>query len=341
MEYPHLQADVLTQMATGVKFPEGQLPLSRMFMDSTSLDTDQDVAAWDETLPIRTLDTEFETRDSRATNTASGTAKPRTASMALSFKKRMVKPEVLRFLRPVGGNGRASTAQSLALMIGDMVRRYWYEKWEYLIVGALMDAMSFTIGGVTHAPDFGLPVSHDITAATAWTTTTVDIDAEVETMKRVVAEDSGRTLRRLLCGRDVKGTVRKNDNVKEWYVNRESAPASLREFDQDAFTLYGVDWVTITAGYIASGPTWTPYIPDKHIIGIPEIAQDWFLTLHGPVMYPEAVLAGVEGFGVTNGIAAWAEMQSEPPSAWYFQRWTGLPILAFPAAVVNYDTTGP
>ena len=340
MEFPQLRAEVLTAVATGVQVTDGELPFSALFMP-TKMNVRGDVAKWDEKLPIRTLDNSFEGRESPATTTDSGTVKPRAVGMYTSFKKRVVKPEVLDQLRAVGGPAGqvASAEQSLALMVGDMMRRHYWEKMEYLIVSALLNTQSVTVNGATVAPDFGLAVSHNITVGTSWATASTDIDGDMEAIKRVVAEDSGRAVRRVLAGRNIPGYLRKNTAVKGWFQAREGAPGFFNSMLGESFSnLLGLDWSVMRHGYV-SGGSWTPYLGDDKIVVIPEISQEWFQIHLGSVKYPSTVYGSVSDFNETFGVAAWSRLKDNPPAAWYFQRWAGLAVPVFPSAYLVADVT--
>lgn len=343
MEFPQLQAEVLTAVATGVEVTEGELPFQAMFsFGATGQNVRGDVAKWDEVMPVRTLDTAFEGREGTATTTNSGTVKSRAAGMYVSFKKRIVKPEVLDQLRAVGGPAGqvASAEQSLKLMIGDMMRRHYHEKIEYLVVSSLLDNQSVTVGGATVTPDFGLPVAHDATVGTSWATASTDIDGDIEAVKRLVAEDSGRAVRRVLCGRNIFSYLRKNTALKQWFTAREGAPQTYDKMFGETITgLMGLDWTTFRHGYINGGGTWTPYLPDDKIIVIPEVSQDWYQRHRGSVRYPTTVYGGVSDFAETFGVAAWSRLKDNPPAAWYFQRYAELCIPVFPSAYAVVDVT--
>jgi hypothetical protein len=341
MEFPQLRAEVLTGVATGVQMADGELPFSRMFGSQTTIDVRGDDAKWDEVQPIRDLETVFEGREAPATTTDPGTVKPKAAGMFVSFKKRVIKPELLDQLRAVGGTDAdvAAAERSLGFMIGDMMRRHYHEKVEYLIVSSLLDTQSITVGGATLTPDFGLAGAHDLTVSTSWATASTDIDADVETMKRLIAEDSGRAARTVLVGRNVPGYLRKNSAIKAWFQAREGAPADFDRFQGETIRgLFGLDWVTMRHGYVSSG-TWTPFLADDTIIMIPAIDQGWYQRHRGQVQYPTTVYGGLDALAKSYGPTAWSRLKDNPPAAWYFQRWAELCIPVFPSAYVVADTT--
>lgn len=336
--YPQLEREALVKAVTGVQVREGEQPLFSLFK-GTVTDVEGDVAKWDEVQPIRTLDTEFEARDGLATNTATGTVRSKSSQMVTTFKKREIKPETLRMLRAIGSEAKMSGEQKLALLLGDMTRRYYFERMEFLIAGALLDTLSFTVNGVTHTPDFGLAAGHNLTASASWATATTDIDADIETLRRLIVQDSGRAPQIYLCGRNVFGYLRKNSTVKEWFTAREGAPASLAAMLGQTLDLYGAKFVTADSGYI-SGGVWTPHIGDDLVIPMPTPSQDWFQIQRGTVMVPNAVLGtNPLDFTETYGVASWARLKDEPPSAWYFMRWAGLACPVFPSAYAVFDTT--
>jgi hypothetical protein len=340
--YPQLEREALTRTATGVKIREGKHPLTQKF-SPTMLNVETDTAKWDELLPLRDLDTVFEGRDGPATNTATGSVRPRSTQMAVTFKKREVKPELLRNLRAVGSEEKASGEQKLGLLIGDMVRRYYYERWEFLIAGALQDNLSFTINGTTHAPDFGLDATHDLTVAASWALPGTDIDADVESIKRLVAEDSGWNVTEVECGRNIFSYMRKNTILKEWFTAREGAPADWHALHaggstgQESIRLFGLTWTQYFNGYVSSG-TWTPYIPDDKCIFHPEVSSEWFQMQQGTVMSPKSAYGtNPLDFDETWGMANWVRFKDEPPSAWKYLRWAGIAIPVYPWAYACLD----
>ena len=341
MEFPQLRAEVLTGIATGVKVPQGELPMTQL-TSGVAQDVRGDVAKWDEKQPVRTLDTAFEGREGRSTTTDPGTVLSRAAGMLTSFKKRIIKPEVMDQLRAVGGTDAdvASAEVSIALQVGDMMRRHYYEKVEYLVTSALLDNQSVTVGGATVTPDYNLDASHDITVGVSWATTTTDIDGDMETIKRLIAEDSGRAARQVICGRNIFGYLRKNAVVKEWFTAQSGAPAAYESmFGESIRGLMGLDWYTYLGGYIASGPTWTPFIPDDTIIVMPSMDSGWFQRHRGQVQWPSSVYGSVTSFNKSYGVASWSRLKDDPPEAWMFQRWAELAIPVFPAAYVVADVT--
>lgn len=340
VEYPQLEREVLTKTFTGVEVREGEQPLYALFK-GTLTNVEGDVAKWDEIQPIRTLDNEYETRDSLATNTATGTVKPKSAQMVMTFKKRELKPEAMRNLRAIGSEQKMSGEQALALTMGDIKRRFVHERWERLIAGALRDNLSITVHGVTHTPDFGLDTSHDLTVATSWATASTDIDADVEALRRLIVQDSGRAPSLMLCGRNIPSYLRKNSSVKEWFAGSPAAGSTLSALSSQRFSLYGMEWATIDSGYI-SGGVWTPHIPDDTVICMPRPSSEWFQLQRGTVMAPNGSVYGDKanaGHVETYGEATWARFIDEPPSAWFYLRWAGMAVPVFPSAYAVLDVT--
>lgn len=339
MDYPNLQAEFLTRVITGIEVSP-DYPLTRMF-SGVGLNVDGDTAKWDEVTPNREIDKRFEARDSTATPTEPGGVTSKASPMFVNFKKRPIYPEMLDNLRQVGGSStdRDASLSNLVWMLGDMKRRFHDEPWEYLISSALLNTQSVTVNGKTVAPDFGLPSSHNLVEVTSWATASTDIDAKVETVKRLFATDAGRTAVTALCGRNIFGYLRKNTTIKSWFQNQTGSSETFGRFQQDRIDgLFGINWVTIRGGYFVSG-TFTPYIPDDTIIFIPNIDRSWFQIHNGSVRYPTPAGNGGSEFGKSYGLTSWSEKASEPPSYQVFQRWAGLAIPVFPTAIVVLDVT--
>lgn len=342
MEFANLRAEVLTGITTGIKINESQYPFTAKFVTgANSIDVDGDVAQWDEVQPVRELDKKFEGRDGMATVTDPGSVKRKASGMLLSFKKRRISPEKLDAMRPVGAaSTEKDTAwKNLGLMLGDMKRRHYNEILEYMVVSALLDNQSFTMDGVTVTPDYGLPAAHNLTAAASWAVAGTDIDADVETIKRLPVENAGMPITTAHCGRNVFGYLRKNTAVKTWFTNREGAPADFAKFQTDKISnLFGLEWIEYRHGTTVGG-TWTPYIPDDTIIFTGPVDASWCQFHRGSVRYPNSVLGSVKDFTKSYGLTTWARLKDEPPAAWVYQRWAGLFVPVFPSAYVVFDTT--
>lgn len=338
MDIPTLKADVLTNVVTGITVSP-DYPLTRMF-GGLSLNVDGDVAKWDEVTPNREIDKRFETRQSAATPTEPSSVTQKASSMFVNFKKRSVFPEALDALRVVGGSSveRDSALSNLTWMLGDMKRRFYDEPMEYLISSALLNTQSVTVQGKTVAPDFGLPVSHNLVEVTSWATATTDIDAKVETIKRLLATDAGRVPTTFLCGRNIFGYLRKNTAVKSWFQNQNGAASNYGAFQQDTLDLFGVRWQTFRHGYFVSG-TFTPYIPDDTIIAIPTPDRSWFQVHNGSVRYPNSLYGQPDAFAKSYGLTSWGRLADEPPSACVYMRWAALAIPVFPSAYCVLDVT--
>jgi hypothetical protein len=339
VDYPNLKAEVLTRVVTGIEVAT-DYPLSRMFGGLT-IDVDGDVAKWDEVTPNREIDKRFETRKSQATSTDPSSVTSKAAAMFVNFKKRHVFPEDLDALRVVGGSDteRDRALSNLTWMLGDMKRRYYDEPLEYMIASALQNNQSVTVQGKTVAPDYGLPVSHNLVEVASWAAAATDIDAKVETIKRLLATDAGRVPMMALCGRNIFGYLRKNTAIKSWLQNQTGASQSFDALLQDEIpNLLGLRWVTMRHGYFVSG-TFTPYIPDDSVIFVPVPDRSWFQVHRGSVRYPNTLYGQPDAFAKSYGLTSWGRLADEPPSAVVFMRWAGLAIPVFPSAYAVLDVT--
>lgn len=339
MDFPNLRAEVLTGIVTGIEMQPDYL-LSGLFGGLT-VNVDGDFAKWDEITPNREQDKTFEGRHSEATNTDPSGVSQRGQGMFVSFKKRSVFPEDFDALRAVGGaSADVDRAMSnLALALGDMRRRYYDEPREYLIAAALQDNLSVTVKGKTVAPDFGLPATHDLVEVASWATGSTDIDAKVETVKRLMTTDAGRRPVMALCGRNVFGYLRKNTAIKSWLQNQTGAKQDFEALLQDRIdNLLGMTWITHRGGYFVGG-TFTPYIPDDTVIFVPVPDRSWFQMHQGSVRYPTAVYGDPTNFSKVYGLASWSRLNDNPPSATVYMRHAGIAVPVFPACIVVLDTT--
>lgn len=338
MDYPNLTAEVLTGVVTGIKVDDTNYPFTTAFGGLT-VDAPGLWAKWDEEQPVREISTAFESRHALATPTNPGGVQPKVSGMVLSFKKRNLYPEDMDVLRAVGGatSERDAALRNVDMVLGDIDRRYRREPMEYLIAGALQDAISITVDGTAITPNYGLDATHDVTVGTSWATVSTNILGDIETGRRLIIQDSGETPAHVWCGRSVPGYLIRNTDIKSWWQNFTGSDARLeRMLTATEFDFYGMRWHKAEKGYLSSG-TWTPYLAADKVIITPEPSQRWFQNHQGLVRYPTAVLGSVRDFGQTFGVASWARLKDEPPSLTLYHRWAGLPILVFPWAVMNMD----
>lgn len=342
MDYPNLTAEVLTGIVTGFKVDDTNYPFSAAFTGG-GLDVDAPGlwTKWDEEQPIREISKSFESRHAVATPTNPSGIKTKASGMVLSFKKRNLYPEDMDILRAVGGTTaeRDAALSNVDRVLGDIERRYRREPMEYLIAGALQDAISINVDGVALTPDYGLDATHNLTAAATWATDSTNILGDIETARRLIIQDSGETPTTVWCGRSVPGYILKNTGIKAWWVNFSGADTRLEKMLVGTeFPFYGLTWKKMEKGYLSSG-TWTPYLHADKCIFAPDPSSRWFQNHRGLVRWPTTVMGSVRDFGASYGVASWSRLRDEPPALTLFHRWAGLPILVFPWAVVNLDTT--
>lgn len=332
MDFPNLRAEFLTKVITGIQV-SSDYPFQGMFGGLT-YDYDGEIASWDEVTPNRERDNTAETATSMATATDGIGSQKKSASMFTFFKKRYVFPEALDGLRAVG-SGSADFDRSLTnltLAIGDMRRLHYDAPWEYMISQALQNTLSFSVKGVTVSPDFGLPSSHNLAENTSWATPSTDIDAKVETVKRILATDAGRSPVTAICGRNIFGYLRKNNAVGKWFTNQNGARETYGALQQDVIeNLFGIRWVTMRHGDFVNG-TFTPYVPDDTVIFIPTPDRSWFQVHRGSVRYPNTLYGAPTEFTKSYGLTSWSRLKDEPPAACVYMRWKGLAIPVFPSA---------
>lgn len=338
MDFPNLKADVLTRVITGIEVST-DYPLTRRF-GGLSINVDGDTAKWDEVTPNREIDKRFETRKSVSTPTDPSSVTSKASAMFVNFKSRLIDVEALDALRVIGGadTERDAALTNLTRMLGDMKRRFYDEPMEYLISSALLNTQSVTVHGKTVAPDYGLPVSHNLVEVSSWATASTDLDAKVETIKRLLATDSGRLPVTALCGRNINGYLRKNTAVKSWLVNQGGAAATFNSMQQDTLSLFGITWETMRHGYFVSG-TFTPYIPDDTVVFIPTPDRSWFQVHNGSVRYPNTLYGQPDAFAKSYGLTSWCRLSDEPVGAKALMRWASLAIPVFPSAYAVLDTT--
>lgn len=342
MEYPNLQAEVLTGIVTGIKVNERDFPFTAFFGDgSLTVNSPGLWAKWDEEQPNREIVKAFESRHAMATPTNPSGVKAKAQAMILSFKKRSLYPEDLDVLRMVGGAtaDRDEALTNVDRILGDMDRRYGKEPQEYLWAGALQDNIAITVDGVAVTPDYGLAGSHDLTAGVTWAAAGTDIIADIETLRRVAIQDSGEIPTHVWAGRNVFGYLYRNTTIKSWLVNFAGADSRQDNFlTKSDIPFYGMTWHKMEKGYL-SGGVWTPYLGDDKMILTPEKSTRWVQHHKGLVRYPTQIIGSVKDFAATYGVAAWARLKDEPPSLTVYRREAQLPVLVFPASVVNFDST--
>lgn len=296
------------------------------------------IARWDVHKPRIELDTEFTTITGSASVAAQGDYGTRTSQMPVTFKFKTLNVGQVAQLREIGTsinssrNGRAYITREQF----DIARRYGAYLDEYMLAKMFTGTLAITVNGVATNIDYEIPASHKPTAGTAWSTTSVDLQADLTRWKRLIVKDSGRTPRTVLLNQASLDRVTKNDDLMQLIA---STPLAIQIAESGNITrFHGLNWVVLDHHYAGAGETeafTTPFIADDRLIIIPEIDQGWVSMQRGTVQIPNPM--GTDFVDVA-GSAFWSRMTDSPTGYTMYYKSARLPVLRVPACVVYART---
>jgi len=143
-------------------------------------------------------------------------------------------------------------------------------------------AISIVANGQTYTYDYGISESHKPTVSTSWSTTTVDIGADIVAGQDLIEDDTGVRPTRAVCSRKTWGYMLKNEIFKKSIYVLSQGQATLtdsvlKQYLQDT---YGLEVVVYSKRYNNDSKTATKYVPDDLFVMFPagSLGTTWFGT---------------------------------------------------------------
>ena len=281
---------------------------------------DQDAAtyrAWDTEAPI---------------GSRQGVQRVRGELPPISKKIRLGEEERLRMAALQSGDNSALIEQifnDAANMTRAVQARMELARGEALHTGKVV----ISENGMEAEIDFGLPSSHDVSAATVWSDPEADVIEEALSWVETYQDSTGGlSPAAFLTSTKVTRHLLRNDQIRALAATIGGAPALVTEETlQQVFQAYGLPPFIRHDAQIRVNGTAQRVLPDDKIVALPPAGEPLGNTLYG--VTAEALELQAEGQLVASqapGIVAVVEKTFDPVSTWTKSAGIGVPVIANP-----------
>lgn len=310
-QYKVLHHKVLTGLVQAFKPPTLK---GKAFFPTNAILSNQ--AEWDVERSARTL-AEFSVVGTSAKTVALTSVEKKTSTLAHIFQKKIIPGAVMAFLREPGtehqqmGEKKVSKElEQLDIVIENL--KEW-ARWQVLTTGALV----INQPDLKVSVDFQMASTHKPTAGTAWSNPAADILSNLRAWKKVVSEDCGEVVTKMIVSEDVMGYMLANTGIKAFMG--EQLKTQLLESGYIT-RLLGMDIEVYDATYKDASGTIQRYLPSNKILMI--AGSDFAEEQSGPSTDPKS------GFRPGKFSKSWE--QEDPPQVMVSVEENVLPVLKKP-----------
>ncbi len=267
-----------------------------------------------------------------------------SAEVFLVDLKKTVNEQILSWLRAPGqadnDDGRRRMRQELQDLTAEVSRTY--DRWCLL---ALTGTLTTTVAqdGIAKSINYQYPAANLPTSGADWQTASTDIIGDLDDWKRVVAQGSGRIIRRgYMNGTTAKAFI-KNTAIKALLTDDISAGRGTKqEALETGFIghIQGIDFFRTDDQYIDTTGAAISVIADDRLIltaGDDEIRGVCALQV-GTQLIREG---NADAARRVRGRFAYSEPKTDPVRNLMHSGWNALPVITVPSAFIYADTSGP
>lgn len=296
-------------------------------------DVQGDVAKWDIRGISRDVGT-FEGKHSPAGTRKLDVIGQQIATLARTFKSTLIQGSWLTGLRRVGSDDLQPLAEEQIARAALGLRQVIDRQDEFMIAQALQGTLAMTIDGIAHSIDYKIPASHQLSVGAgipvAWSDPSANVMRDINSIKDLVAKDSGYSVATAFCSSKVIEYLISNEATLGFFGSTPAGVQALTEGRIGRFM--GINWVAVDQRYIASdGVTATRYLDEKKVVFVPTPNTDWGSFGVGTDVVPED---GDAGMKEVRGLYAYTRGKHNPASVELFAGKVRIPMLRTPSAVV-------
>lgn len=183
-----------------------------------------------------------------------------------------------------------------------------------------------------------------------WSTTSTDILGQLDGIRKLAQQYSGRPIRYVLYGSSILNYLANNDAVKATLgSNQQLATAFANNVIPANFGFGGgdsrqngqrVDWISAsTLGFKDAGGTFRYWCGADQVVFIPEPDMGWYTMLEGTFMVPTSLTLPENPspnlFRPVRGRFSYCEIKTNPPGVTQYMGDTFLPVFTDPNALFN------
>lgn len=277
------------------------------------------IAEWDEVRNSRHL-AELTVPGAEAKTSALRTVTHKIANLAYIREKKMLSAPTMYWLRRPGTEQVQFAEGGVRAELGDL-NNLVDRRVEWMIWKMLSGSLAVNQSDVKFSIDYGIAAGHKPAVTTSWANPAADILADITAWKKLVARDSGEVPDTLFLTETVMGYMVENQKVRDLLSYQEGG--NLLESGRIPRIL-GLDLVVYDAGYVPEGGSFTPFIPDDHVVIT--AGKDFWALIEGASL--DARAQGRPG----KFAKSWEE--EDPSIRQVLVEWAVLPVLKKPDNVV-------
>lgn len=295
-------------------------------------DVQGDVAKWDIRGVSRDI-ASFEGKHSPAGTRKLDVIGQSIATLARTFKSTLIQGSWLTGLRRAGSDDLQPLAEEQIAKAALGLRQTIDRQDEFMIARALQGTLAMTIDGLAHSIDYKIPASHKLTVGSgipvSWADTGAEIMKDINSIKDLVAKDSGYSVATAFCSSKVIEYLISNEATLGFFGSTPAGVQALTEGRIGRFM--GINWVASDARYLDDAGVAQRHLDEKKVVFVPAPNTDWGSFGVGTDVVPED---GDAGMKEVRGLYAYTRGKHNPASIELFAGKVRAPIIRTPSAIV-------
>jgi hypothetical protein len=262
----------------------------------------------------------------------------RSAKLITSFDEDSFDVEEVIQIRKAGSDEMESVENKTAEKMNRLSQRHARQD-EVLLSQALQGSISVKIKTLTHTINYGFHAANHFkigggggngTIPLSWANAAAKIEKDVEAIRKVPREESGRELGIALMGPGVKEALFGNEATRE-LIN--STPTAERMANTGEIPmLYGLTWIDVLHYYkhpVTGARTY--HVPAGKVVFLPSADRSWGEFARGTVGVTNSAGKPV----LVRGAAAWSSHRDNPPKIILYRRYRRLPVIKIHRAIAT------
>ena len=210
---------------------------------------------------------------------------------------------------------------------------------EHMLSQGLQGSVVVKIKNLTHTIDFKFNAANHFKIGggggngnipLSWGNDAAKIFDDLEEIKKIPREESGRELKIALMGPGVKKALFKNEEARE--LINETPTAERMATSGEIPNLYGITWIEVLHYFkhpITGARTY--HVPAGKVVFLPAADRSWAEFVRGTV----AVMNSAGQMVLVQGAGGWSEDQGNPPRKVLFRRYRRLFVPKVTRAIVT------
>lgn len=262
----------------------------------------------------------------------------RSAKLITSFDQDAFDGEELLEIRRAGTEEKETIENKVAEKMNRMSDLHARQD-EVLLSGAIQGSATVKIKALTHTIDYGFHAANHFKVGggggngnlpLSWANAATKLHKDMDAIRKVPREESGRELSIALMGPNVKASLLAMEEVRDLMKGTNMANQAL--VTGEIPELYGMRWVEILHYYkhpITGARTY--HIPSGKVVFLPAADRSVAEFVRGSV----AVLNSARQMTLVQGAGAWSKEVDNPPALQLFRRYRRLPVVKVHRAFVT------